>query len=43
MNSVEDTAQTMFATQTVKGVVQQATSIIINKRFTETTEKIIML
>lgn len=31
MNSVEDTAQTMFATQTVKGVVQQATSIIINK------------
>lgn len=31
MNSVEDTAQTMFATQTVKGIVQQATSIIINK------------
>ena len=31
MNSVEDTAQTMFATQTVKGVVQQATSIIIKK------------
>ena len=31
MNSVEDTAQTMFATQTVKGIVQQATTIIINK------------
>lgn len=31
MNSVEDTAQTMFATQTVKGIVQQATSIIIYK------------
>ena len=31
MNSVEDTAQTMFATQTFKSILQQASSIVINK------------
>lgn len=31
MNSIEDTAQTMFSTQTVKSILQQASSIAANK------------